>query len=127
MITQIGIAAGNILEFLEENESAELSKLLLTIDGSHDLILMSLGWLIREGYVVLGKDNRDSMLYSKVAKKQISKKGQCPYLQRGTKNVCTAYKDVLMIPSVSELESCCLNGNYDNCIWKQEKKRNSQE
>ena len=53
MITQIGIAAGEIWRFLEEHKETTLSSLAKGIDKPRDLTLMSLGWLAREGHVVV--------------------------------------------------------------------------
>jgi len=57
MITQIGIVAGEIWHYLDKHERvAMLSALVKDIDKEKDLILMSLGWLAREGHVLLEKD-----------------------------------------------------------------------
>jgi hypothetical protein len=53
MIIQIGIIAGEIWNYLDTNGSSDISKLSKGIDKPRDLILMSLGWLAREGHVVL--------------------------------------------------------------------------
>ncbi|OQX84669.1 MAG: hypothetical protein B6D55_08645 [Candidatus Omnitrophica bacterium 4484_70.2] len=59
MITEIGIVAGEIWQFLEKKERVMLEELLMLeelfkkIDKSKELILMSLGWLAREGHVIL--------------------------------------------------------------------------
>jgi len=53
MITKIGIIAGEIWDFLEQNERVSLKQLTQGIDHSQDLVLMSLGWLAREGHVVV--------------------------------------------------------------------------
>ena len=63
MITQISITAGAIWEFLDKNEPIELSELLAKIEGANSLILMSLGWLIREGHVVLEADNAKNSVF----------------------------------------------------------------
>ena len=54
MITEIGIAAGDIWHYLDKHDSATLDQLAQGIGRSKDLILMSLGWLAREGHVNLG-------------------------------------------------------------------------
>ena len=54
MITEIGITAGDIWHYLEKHGSADLNQLLRSISGPKDLILMSLGWLAREGHITLG-------------------------------------------------------------------------
>lgn len=54
MITEIGITAGDIWHFLDKHESATLDQLVKGINKPKDLILMSLGWLAREGHVTLG-------------------------------------------------------------------------
>lgn len=53
MITEIGIVAGEIWHFLDQHGEATLSELTRSIDKPHDLVLMSLGWLGREGHVIL--------------------------------------------------------------------------
>ncbi len=54
MITEIGITAGDIWHYLDKHESATLDQLAKGISKPKDLILMSLGWLAREGHVMLG-------------------------------------------------------------------------
>lgn len=53
MITEIGIVAGEIWHFLDQHGEVTLSTLVNGIDKPRDNILMSLGWLAREGHVVL--------------------------------------------------------------------------
>lgn len=53
MITEIGIAAGDIWHYLDKHENATLDQLAKGINKSKDLVLMSLGWLAREGHVTL--------------------------------------------------------------------------
>ena len=57
MITEIGIAAGDIWHYLDEHGSATLDDLVKHIKKDRNLILMSLGWLAREGHVALGDVN----------------------------------------------------------------------
>lgn len=59
MITEIGIVAGEIWHFLDQRGEVELAKLVSGIDKPRDTILMSLGWLAREGHVVLQEINGD--------------------------------------------------------------------
>ena len=54
MITEIGIAAGDIWHYLDEKGSATLDQLAKNIKKPKELLLMSLGWLAREGHVSLG-------------------------------------------------------------------------
>lgn len=51
MITEIGITAGDIWHQLDKKESATLDELTRSIGKPRDLLLMSLGWLAREGHV----------------------------------------------------------------------------
>lgn len=53
MITEIGIVAGDIWHFLDQKEEVSLSELVRGIDKERDNVLMSLGWLAREGHVIL--------------------------------------------------------------------------
>lgn len=56
MITEIGITAGEIWHYLDENGEVTLQQLCAGIEKPGDVILMSLGWLAREGHVVLEGD-----------------------------------------------------------------------
>ncbi|MCK5451419.1 MAG: winged helix-turn-helix domain-containing protein [Candidatus Omnitrophica bacterium] len=54
MITQIGLIAGEIWEHLDKNnKEVELGELMAGVNKERDLVLMSIGWLAREGHVVL--------------------------------------------------------------------------
>ncbi len=59
MITEIGIVAGDIWHFLDEHGEVTLSVLVKGIDKPRDNILMSLGWLAREGHVILQQIDGD--------------------------------------------------------------------
>ncbi len=59
MITEIGIVAGEIWHFLDQHGEVNLSKILSSIDKPRDNILMSLGWLAREGHVLLNQEGLD--------------------------------------------------------------------
>ena len=56
MITEIGIVAGEIWNSLEKLGEVSLDELIKEIDRPKDVICMSLGWLAREGHVLLKKD-----------------------------------------------------------------------
>ena len=53
MITEIGIAAGDIWHYLDKHSSATLDELVKSIGKRRELLLMSLGWLAREGHVIV--------------------------------------------------------------------------
>ena len=53
MITEIGITAGDIWHYLDQHGEVYLTDLIKGIDRSRDNILMSLGWLAREGHILL--------------------------------------------------------------------------
>ncbi|MDD5730335.1 MAG: winged helix-turn-helix domain-containing protein [Candidatus Omnitrophica bacterium] len=59
MITEIGIVAGDIWHYLDHHGEANLSSLIQAIEKPRDNVLMSLGWLAREGHVVMQKTNGD--------------------------------------------------------------------
>ncbi len=59
MITEIGIVAGGIWHFLDQHANATLSQLAGALEQPRELILMSLGWLAREGHVNLGNETTD--------------------------------------------------------------------
>ena len=53
MITEIGIVAGEIWHHLDEHGESAFSSMLKAIQRPKELILMSLGWLAREGHVLV--------------------------------------------------------------------------
>jgi hypothetical protein len=59
MITEIGIVAGEIWHFLDQHGEVSLSFMVSGIDKPRDNILMSLGWLAREGHVLLRQEGDD--------------------------------------------------------------------
>ncbi|MFA4888582.1 MAG: winged helix-turn-helix domain-containing protein [Candidatus Omnitrophota bacterium] len=59
MITEIGIVAGDIWHYLDRHGEASLSELVGGIDKPRDNVLMSLGWLAREGHVLLQQVNNE--------------------------------------------------------------------
>ncbi|MDD2688757.1 MAG: winged helix-turn-helix domain-containing protein [Candidatus Omnitrophica bacterium] len=59
MITEIGIVAGDIWHFLDQHGEVSLSSLIKGIDKPRDNVLMSLGWLAREGHVVVQQVNAE--------------------------------------------------------------------
>ena len=63
MITKIGIAAGEIWYLLEKESKLPLSTLLSRakkdMAEDEDMIYMGLGWLIREGHIILEKKKAD--------------------------------------------------------------------
>jgi len=56
MITEIGITAGDIWHYLDERDDSTLEQITQGIETDRDLILMSVGWLAREGHVTLRSD-----------------------------------------------------------------------
>jgi len=59
MIIEIGIVAGEIWHYLDQHGEVNLSELARNIDRTRENILMSLGWLAREGHVILVKMDND--------------------------------------------------------------------
>jgi hypothetical protein len=59
MITEIGIAAGDIWHYLDARGASSLSAMARDLDKPRELLLMSLGWLAREGHVVMLKADSD--------------------------------------------------------------------
>lgn len=53
MITEIGFAAGDIWKLLDQKERLELSDVMKQIPHRKELALMALGWLCREGHVLV--------------------------------------------------------------------------
>ena len=59
MITEIGIVAGEIWHYLDEHGEAAFSQLAKGIERPRELALMSLGWLAREGHVIVRQDGKE--------------------------------------------------------------------
>ncbi len=59
MITEIGIVAGEIWHYLDEHGEVLFSRLMAGIERPKELALMSLGWLAREGHVIVRQEGQD--------------------------------------------------------------------
>lgn len=59
MITEIGIVAGDIWHYLDQHRTASLTKVAAGIEKDRNVVLMSLGWLAREGHVILEREGND--------------------------------------------------------------------
>ena len=63
MITEIGITAGDIWHYLDTHGKSSLSQIARGIDTENDKVLMSIGWLAREGHVIVEGSNPDYQVY----------------------------------------------------------------
>jgi hypothetical protein len=63
MITEIGIGAGEVWHYLDSRGRVKLEEVFSNIDKPRDLLLMSIGWLAREGHVIL-QDEGDGFYLS---------------------------------------------------------------
>ena len=60
MITRIGIVAGEIWNYLENHDRmAQMEDITGALQKNRDIVLMSIGWLAREGHIVLEGDTPD--------------------------------------------------------------------
>lgn len=60
MITRIGLVAGDIWNYLDNHGgAANMEEVIRGIQKERNIALMSIGWLAREGHVVLEGDNPD--------------------------------------------------------------------
>jgi len=59
MITEIGIVAGEIWSYLEKYNETTFEKLIKATGRDRDLLIMGLGWLAREGHIILEKVGND--------------------------------------------------------------------
>lgn len=59
MITEIGIVAGDIWHYLDQHGQVTLNALVRGIDKPRDNVLMSLGWLAREGHVIVQQEGAE--------------------------------------------------------------------
>lgn len=54
MITWIGLCAGEVWRYLDKHEGkVALKSLFSGIDAPEETILMAVGWLAREGYILI--------------------------------------------------------------------------
>jgi len=67
MITRIGVVSGEIWRLLEEEGKLSFPTLLTKIEkdvsGDRDLVCMSVGWLAREGHIVLERKDLGYTVY----------------------------------------------------------------
>ena len=59
MITEIGIVAGEIWHYLDKHGEVRFSQMVAGIGQSRELALMSVGWLAREGHVIVKEEGSD--------------------------------------------------------------------
>ena len=63
MITEIGITAGDIWHYLDNHGKSALAEIARGIDTDRDRVLMSLGWLAREGHIIVEGSSPDYQVY----------------------------------------------------------------
>jgi len=63
MITEIGITAGDIWHYLDMHGKSSLSQITRGIDTESDRVLMSIGWLAREGHIIVEGSSPDYQIY----------------------------------------------------------------
>ena len=59
MITRIGIVAGEIWQLLDSKGTMRIKEINSKLDRPEFLIFMSLGWLSREGHILLEEEGDD--------------------------------------------------------------------
>ena len=59
MIMELGIVAGEIWHYLDKHGEVGFSEMVAAIKQPRDLALMSVGWLAREGHVVVREEGKD--------------------------------------------------------------------
>lgn len=74
MITEIGIAAGDIWRLLDQKGLLEVSVLVKLVPGGPDLAFMALGWLAREGHVLITQ--RENLLFVELRERKAAKSSQ---------------------------------------------------
>ena len=63
MITEIGITAGDIWHYLDTHGKGSLKDIAVSINTDRDRVLMSIGWLAREGHVIVERSGSDYQVY----------------------------------------------------------------
>lgn len=69
MITEIGFAAGDIWRLLDEKGRIEFSSIVNNTVHKEELLLMAVGWLCREGHILLSLQNKKMYLELRAIKK----------------------------------------------------------
>ena len=64
MITKIGLASGDIWKLLDDKGQLELSNVIREAPHCKEQTLMALGWLCREGHVLI--INQDKKMFVKL-------------------------------------------------------------
>jgi len=59
MITRLGIVAGDIWRLLEKEKEVTLSSMVSQTGKPREILLMGLGWLAREGHIILKESEGD--------------------------------------------------------------------
>ncbi len=67
MITEIGIVAGEIWHYLDKHGEVLFSELVSGIHQSRELTLMSVGWLAREGHIIVKEEGKDYRVWLRKA------------------------------------------------------------
>lgn len=67
MITEIGIVAGEIWHALDQRGECTLQELCTALERPREIVIMSLGWLCREGHVQLVQQAKDYQICLKNA------------------------------------------------------------
>ena len=62
MITEIGIVAGEIWYYLEGHGESMFNQMVREMGRPSSIVLMSLGWLAREGHVIVRAEGDDFRL-----------------------------------------------------------------
>ena len=63
MITEIGITAGDIWHYLDTHGKGSLKDIAGSINTDRDRVLMSTGWLAREGHIIVETSGSDYQVY----------------------------------------------------------------
>jgi len=63
MITEIGITAGDIWHYLDTHGKSSLKDISGATKIDKDRLLMSIGWLAREGHVVVESSGSDYQVH----------------------------------------------------------------
>lgn len=63
MITELGITAGDIWHYLDMHGKSSLKEIVSSINTDKDRVLMSIGWLAREGHIIVEGTGSDYQVY----------------------------------------------------------------
>ncbi len=72
MVTKIGIVAGDIWHYLDKKGSTGVEDIVKALPYKREVVFMSIGWLAREGHIVLVENKKGLVAFLREKKNRVS-------------------------------------------------------